>query len=77
MRLIVRKERPHLRAQLHFTEADSLRLTACATNTTGVPIATLELRHGQRARAEKRTAPSAPSVCTTCPCTTPRITRSG
>ncbi|WP_326608799.1 hypothetical protein OG930_42465 [Streptomyces sp. NBC_01799] len=33
---------------------DGLRLTAFATNTTDVPIAALELRHRQRARAEDR-----------------------
>ncbi len=54
MRLIVRKERPHPGAQLRFTDADGLRLTAFATNTTGDPIAALELRHRQRARAEDR-----------------------
>lgn len=54
MRLIVRKERPHPGAQLRFTDADGLRLTAFATNTTGVPIAALELRHRRRARAEDR-----------------------
>jgi hypothetical protein len=54
MRLIVRKERPHPGAQLRFTDTDGLRLTAFATNTTGIPIAALELRHRQRARAEDR-----------------------
>ncbi|MDU9001110.1 MULTISPECIES: IS1380 family transposase [Streptomyces] len=54
MRLIVRKERPHPGAQLRLTDADGLRLTAFATNTTSVPIAALELRHRQRARAEDR-----------------------
>lgn len=54
MRLVVRKERPHPGAQLRFTDADGLRLTAFATNTTGTPIAALELRHRQRARAEDR-----------------------
>jgi hypothetical protein len=54
MRLIVRKERPHPGAQLRFTDADGLRLTAFATNTTSSPIAALELRHRQRARAEDR-----------------------
>lgn len=54
MRLIVRKERPHPGAQLRITDADGLRLTAFATNTTGVPIAALELRHRRRARAEDR-----------------------
>jgi hypothetical protein len=54
MRLIVRKERPHPGAQLRFTDADGMRLTAFATNTKDVPIAALELRHRQRARAEDR-----------------------
>ncbi|GGT68062.1 hypothetical protein GCM10010207_78570 [Streptomyces atratus] len=54
MRLIVPKDRPHPGAQLRFTDADGLRLTAFATNTTGIPIAALELRHRQRARAEDR-----------------------
>ncbi|MEE4590172.1 MULTISPECIES: IS1380 family transposase [Streptomyces violaceusniger group] len=54
MRLIVRKERPHPGAQLRFTDADGMRLTAFATNTKNVPIAALELRHRQRARAEDR-----------------------
>ncbi len=39
---------------MRFTDADGLRLTAFATNTTGLPIAALELRHRQRARAEDR-----------------------
>lgn len=54
MAVIVRKERPHPGAQLRLTEADGLRLTCFATNTTDIPIATLELRHRQRARAEDR-----------------------
>ena len=54
MRLIVRKERPHPGAQLRFTDADGMRLTCFATNTAGEPIAALELRHRQRARAEDR-----------------------
>ncbi|WP_331765507.1 IS1380 family transposase (plasmid) [Streptomyces sp. NBC_01369] len=54
MRLIVRKERPHPGAQLRFTDTDGLRLTCFATNTTSTPIAQLELRHRQRARAEDR-----------------------
>ncbi|PSK54232.1 hypothetical protein B0E38_03800 [Streptomyces sp. 111WW2] len=54
MRLIVRKERPHPGAQLRITDADGLRLTCFATNTTVMPIAALELRHRQRARAEDR-----------------------
>ncbi|MFG3093962.1 IS1380 family transposase [Streptomyces sp. NPDC048202] len=54
MRLIVRKERPHPGAQLRLTDADGMRLTCFATNTTGLPIAELELRHRLRARAEDR-----------------------
>lgn len=54
MRLIVRKERPHPGAQLRFTDADGMRLTCFATNTKQTPVARLELRHRQRARAEDR-----------------------
>jgi hypothetical protein len=54
MRLILRKERPHPGAQLRFTDADGMRLTCFATNTPRIPIAVLELRHRQRARAEDR-----------------------
>ncbi|MFF3604008.1 IS1380 family transposase [Streptomyces sp. NPDC002463] len=54
MRLIVRKERPHSGAQLRITDADGMRITCFATNTKNTPIARLELRHRQRARAEDR-----------------------
>ncbi|SOR77699.1 hypothetical protein SCNRRL3882_1169 [Streptomyces chartreusis NRRL 3882] len=54
MRLIVRKERPHPGAQLRITDADGRRITCFATDTTGRPIAELELRHRLRARAEDR-----------------------
>ncbi|MET8138641.1 IS1380 family transposase [Streptomyces sp. NPDC005251] len=54
MRLVVRKERPHPGAQLRFTDADGLRLTCFATNTSGGKITDLELRHRRRARAEDR-----------------------
>ncbi|GHJ39439.1 hypothetical protein Sm713_82570 [Streptomyces sp. TS71-3] len=54
MRLIVRKERPYPGAQLRLIDADGMRLTCFATNTTGRPIAALELRHRLRARAEDR-----------------------
>ncbi len=54
MRLIVRKERPHHGAQLRITDADGLRLTCFATNTTDMAIAALELRRRQRAGAEDR-----------------------
>ncbi len=45
MRLIVREERPHPGARLRITDADGLRLTCFATNTTNLPIAELELPH--------------------------------
>lgn len=38
MRLIVRKERPHPGTQLRITDADGMRITCFATNTTGRPI---------------------------------------
>lgn len=57
MPLIVRTERPHPGAQLRITDADGLRLTAFATNSADGPIAVLELRHRQRARAEDRSVP--------------------
>lgn len=57
-RLILRKERPHPGAQLRFTDADGLRVTAFITDTpTGVvpgQVAGLELRHRQHARVEDR-----------------------
>lgn len=57
-RLILRKERPHPGAQLRFTDADGMRVTAFITDTpTGVvpgQIAGLELRHRQHARVEDR-----------------------
>lgn len=39
---------------MRFTDADGMRLTCFATNTAGETIATLELRHRRRARAEDR-----------------------
>jgi hypothetical protein len=54
MRVLVRKERPHPGAQLRFTDADGLRLTAFATNTARGQLADLELRHRRRARVEDR-----------------------
>jgi hypothetical protein len=54
MRVVVRKERPHPGAQLRFTDADGLRLTAFATNTTDGQLPDLELRHRRRARCEDR-----------------------
>src|SRR5512142_2722269 len=54
MRVIVRKERPHPGAQLRITDADGLRVTAFATNTSRRQLPDLELRHRRRARAEDR-----------------------
>lgn len=54
MRLVVRKERPHPGAQLRFTDADGLRLTAFVTNTARGQLPDLELRHRRRARCEDR-----------------------
>jgi hypothetical protein len=54
MRVIARKERPHPGAQLRITDADGLRVTAFATNTTRGQLPALELRHRRRARAEDR-----------------------
>lgn len=51
---MVRKERPHPRAQLRFTDFDGNRLTCFATNTRNGAIAQLELRHRRRARCEDR-----------------------
>ena len=57
-RLILRKERPHPGAQLRFTDADGMRVTAFITDTgPGVvpgQVAGLELRHRQHARVEDR-----------------------
>ena len=57
-RLILRKERPHPGAQLRFTDADGMRVTAFITDTGAgvVPgqVAGLELRHRQHARIEDR-----------------------
>jgi hypothetical protein len=54
MRIIARRERPHPGAQLRVTDIDGWRITCFATNTRGWPIADLEVRHRQRARAEDR-----------------------
>ena len=57
-RLILRKERPHPGAQLRFTDADGMRVTAFITDTPPglIPgqVAGLELRHRQHARIEDR-----------------------
>ena len=57
-RLILRKERPHPGAQLNFTDADGLRVTAFITDTPAgvIPgqLGGLELRHRQHARIEDR-----------------------
>ena len=57
-RLVLRKERPHPGAQLSFTDAGGMRITAFITDTPArvVPhqLAGLELRHRQHARVEDR-----------------------
>jgi hypothetical protein len=57
-RLVLRKEHPHPGAQLRFTDADGMRVTAFITDTRRgiVPgqLAGLELRHRQHARVEDR-----------------------
>ena len=54
MRIIARRERPHPGAQLRLTDHHGWRITVFATNTAGVRLADLELRHRLRARAEDR-----------------------
>src|SRR5690349_20109524 len=54
MRVIVRKERPHLGAQLRFTDINGHRFTAFATDAQRGQLADLELRHRHRARCEDR-----------------------
>ena len=54
MRVIARREEPHVGAQLRITDAEGWRITAFATNTRGGRLADLELRHRLRARAEDR-----------------------
>jgi hypothetical protein len=77
MRLIVRKERPHLGAQLRLMDTDGMRLSCFATNSTRRPIAELELRHRLRARAEDRVRAARPPACGTFPCIAPLRRRSG
>lgn len=56
MRVIARRERPHPGAQLRLTDHNGWRITCFATNTKGPgwTLATLEVRHRQRARCEDR-----------------------
>jgi DDE family transposase len=56
MRVIARRERPHPGAQLRLTDHNGWRITCFATNTRGAgwTVATLEVRHRQRARCEDR-----------------------
>jgi hypothetical protein len=71
-RLILRKERPHPGAQLTFTDADGMRVTALLTDTAPgvVPgqIAGLELRHRQHARVEDRIREAKASGLRNLPC---------
>lgn len=54
MRVIVRKEIPHVGAQLRITDIDGNRYTAIATNQEKGQLAALEVRHRLRARCEDR-----------------------
>ncbi len=54
MRVIVRKEEPHVGAQLRITDIDGMRYTAFATNQTDADLARLEVCHRLRARCEDR-----------------------
>lgn len=54
MRVIVRKEVPHVGAQLRITDIDGHRYTAIATNQDKGQLAVLEVRHRLRARCEDR-----------------------
>jgi hypothetical protein len=53
-RVIVRRERPHLGAQLSFTDHDGYRFQAILTDQPDPDIAVLERRHRQRARVDDR-----------------------
>ncbi|MFB9164915.1 MULTISPECIES: IS1380 family transposase [Arthrobacter] len=54
MRVIVRKEIPHVGAQLRITDIDGHRYTAIATNQEHGQLADQEVRHRLRARCEDR-----------------------
>lgn len=54
MRVIARKEIPHVGAQLRITDIDGMRYTAFATNQSGDQLAELEVTHRLRARCEDR-----------------------
>ena len=71
-RMILRRERPHPGAQLRFTDADGMRVTAFITDTEPgvVPgqVAGLELRHRQHARVEDRIRELKATGLTNLPC---------
>lgn len=77
MRLIARKERPHLGAQLRFADLVGLGLTCFATNTKGGQLADLEVRQRLPARCGDRVRNARDSGLGNLPCTTPRRARSG
>lgn len=54
MRVIVRKEIPHVGAQLRITDIDGMRYTSFATNQASGRLAELEVTHRLRARCEDR-----------------------
>ena len=76
-RLILRKERPHPGAQLTFTDADGMRITAFLTDTpprvVAGNIAGLELRHRQHARVEDRIRQAKATGLRNLPSESPRV----
>ena len=54
MRVIIRKEVPHVGAQLRITDIDVNRYTAIATTQEKGQLATLIVRHRLRARCDNR-----------------------
>jgi hypothetical protein len=71
-RVILRKERPHPGAQLSFTDADGMRITAFITDIPDRVIpgqtAGLELNHRQHARVEDRIREAKASGLRNLPC---------
>ena len=76
-RAICRREQPHPGAQLCFTDADGHRFQVFITDQPDPDLATLELRHRQRARVETASAAPRPPACATCRSTSCAATPSG
>ncbi len=78
MRVIVRRELPHLGATLDaFEIRDGHRYQAFAINTPSGQLAFLEARHRAHARVEDRIRTGKDTGIGTCPCGTTTSTRSG